>query len=75
MTDVAVPEAELVPEPCCKPKSRFWLGFLLGLPVYPLLMPWILFSIPRDWAESYLRFYAHYIKFVMHALGIDPFFG
>lgn len=69
-TTVAQPE-------CCfakadKPtRNYFWLGFLLGLPVYPLLIPWILLSIPEEWGEAYIRFYAEYIRMVMHVLGVQ----
>jgi len=56
---------------CCsaKPaKSRFWLGFFLGLPVYPLILPWIILTIPESLAEAYIRGYAEYIRVVMKVL-------
>jgi len=59
---------------CCSAKptrNYFWLGFLLGLPVYPLLIPWILLTIPEEWGESYIRGYAEYIRLVMKILGIQ----
>lgn len=63
------------PEPrakCCQPspkKSRFWRGFLLGIPVYPLVAPWLIFGIPAPYTETYLRLYGEYVKMVMQFLG------
>jgi hypothetical protein len=57
----------------CQPppkKSRFWLGFLCGLPVYPLVMPWVIFGTPLEY-EAYFRLYAEYVRFVMRTLGVS----
>ena len=64
------------PEPpkCCEQNpptnSRFWRGFLCGLPIYPLVIPWILFTMPERFTEVYIRTYVEYVRFVMRVLGV-----
>lgn len=52
-----------------KTKSKFWLGFVCGLPIYPLVIPWLLLLLPDRFSQAYLEFYAVYIRMILRVLG------
>lgn len=52
-----------------KAKSKFWLGFLCGLPIYPLVIPWLLLLMPARFSDVYLQTYAIYIRMIMRIVG------
>lgn len=60
----------LLNEPAEKtPKSKFWLGFACGLPIYPLVIPWVLLLVPERFSQFYLETYAVYIRMILRVLG------
>jgi len=51
-----------------KTKSKFWLGFLCGVPIYPLVIPWVLLLIPDRLSQAYLEFYAVYVNMILNVI-------
>ena len=69
------PDWQKIPDFHMESKSKFNLSyfllmFILGFWFYPLIIPWFLMIVPKDWARFYMETYADYIFFVMKILGI-----
>lgn len=52
-----------------KIKSKFWLGFVCGIPIYPLVIPWFLLILPERVSQIYLEYYAVYIRMILKIIG------